>query len=156
MGSINGVEEKELGFFGKWKRGIEAITPLQQTTVSLIGTVWVLVGIFVGLYATFTTEVWWLFIILLGSLLLSSMSFLGMLQRYFALKKVDELMKGGDSVMLNNKGQVHPVAIVMGIIGAVLGWIMTGMMDSGIIVRIIGTVLAGAGGFLISNVIGNA
>lgn len=80
-------------FFKRWKGGIEAITPIQQSKISLMGNVLVLVGVITGLITTSLLRVWWLFIILLGSLLLTSMGFLGTIQKYFALKKINEMMK---------------------------------------------------------------
>jgi len=85
-------------FFERWKEGIQKITPLQQTKISLQGVLLVLVGVIIGLISTFMTAVWWLFIVLIGSLFLTSVNLIGTLQRYFALKKLDEefkAMKGG-------------------------------------------------------------
>ena len=80
-------------FFKRWKGGIEAITPLQQAKVSLMGNVLVLVGVVTGLITTFSLKVWWLFIILCGSLLLTSMGFLATIQKYFALQKMNDMLK---------------------------------------------------------------
>ena len=85
-------------FFARWKEGIQKVTPLQQTKISLQGVVMVLVGVIIGLISTFMTAVWWLFIILLGSLFLTSVNLIGTSQRYFALKQLDadfKAMKGG-------------------------------------------------------------
>ncbi len=85
-------------FFERWKEGIQKITPLQQTKISLQGVLLVLVGVIIGLISTFMTAVWWLFIVLIGSLFLTIVNLIGTLQRYFALKKLDEefkAMKGG-------------------------------------------------------------
>ena len=80
-------------FFKRWGEGIQKITPFQQIKVSLIGSIFVLVGIIIGVITTAITKTWWLLIILFGSLFLSGMSFIGTLQKYFALKKIDELIK---------------------------------------------------------------
>ena len=85
-------------FFERWKEGIQKITPLQQTKISLQGVLLVLVGVIIGLISTFMTAVWWLFIVLIGSLFLTSVNLIGTLQRYFALKQLDadfKAMKGG-------------------------------------------------------------
>ena len=85
-------------FFSRWKQGIQSITPLQQTKISLQGVVMVLVGVIIGLISTFMTGVWWLFIVLIGSLFLTTVNLIGTLQRYFALKNLDSefsMMKGG-------------------------------------------------------------
>ena len=58
----------------------------------------VLVGVIIGLISTFMTGVWWLFIVLIGSLFLTTVNLIGTLQRYFALKNLDSefsMMKGG-------------------------------------------------------------
>jgi len=80
-------------FFQRWKEGIEKITPLQQTRISLMGNFLVIVGVLIGLYTTFKLGVWWLFIVLCGSLLLTSMGLLGILQKYFVLKRLNKLME---------------------------------------------------------------
>ena len=69
------------------------ITPLQQTKISLIGGCFVLIGVVIGLITTFITKTWWLFIILFGSLFLSGISFIGMIQRYWALDKINKQLK---------------------------------------------------------------
>ena len=83
-------------FFSKWKQGIEEITPYQQVKISIIGAVLVLIGVIIGLVTMIVTKTWWLFIILLGSLLLVSLNFLGIIQKYWALKKINEMMKEND------------------------------------------------------------
>lgn len=80
-------------FFSRWKGGVEKITPLQQIKVSIIGSVLVLIGIIIGIITTLTTKTWWLVIILLGSLFVTGIGFIGTLQRYFALKRIDDLIK---------------------------------------------------------------
>jgi len=80
-------------FFQRWKQGIQAVTPLQQTFISLIGNILVLIGVIVGLITTFLLGVWWLFIVLLGSLFLSSMGLLANLQKYIAFKDLQRRMK---------------------------------------------------------------
>ena len=80
-------------FFQRWKQGIQAVTPLQQTFISLIDNILVLIGVIVGLITTFLLGVWWLFIVLLGSLFLSSMGLLANLQKYIAFKDLQRRMK---------------------------------------------------------------
>ena len=87
----NEVSGKE--FLERWKGGMQSITPLQQTWLSLLSFQFVLVGIIIGLVVMSMNKVWWVVIILIGSLFLSLISFLGMLQKYWALKKVEQKMK---------------------------------------------------------------
>ena len=82
-------------FFSRWKKGMQEVTPMQQTKISLIGNVFVLIGIVFGITMMIINQVWWLLVILTGSFLLAGMGTLGNLQRYFALQKINELMKGG-------------------------------------------------------------
>jgi hypothetical protein len=80
-------------FMARWKKGIEGITPLQQSKSSLMGSVIVLVGIFWGMVVTFFAQIWWLFVILLGSLIVSLTALLGTYQKYSSFKKIDNLIK---------------------------------------------------------------
>ena len=80
-------------FFKQWGEGIQKITPLQQIKVSLVGSMFVIVGIIIGIVTTAISKSWWLLVILCGSLLVTGIGFVGSLQRYFALKKIDDLIK---------------------------------------------------------------
>lgn len=84
-------------FLLRWKAGILAITPLQQAKISLVGSFFILGGILIGLYTTFVLHTWWLFVILLGSLVVSAVSTLGILQKYHAYKTLEDVMKGGQN-----------------------------------------------------------
>lgn len=84
-------------FFKRWKQGIQAVTPYQQSKINLIGNILIVIGVVFGLVTTFLLKVWWLFIILLGSLFLTSMGFLGNLQKYYVLKKINQQMKGEEN-----------------------------------------------------------
>ncbi len=80
-------------FFKRWGEGIKKVTPLQQTKISFIGSWFVIVGVLIGLVTTLLLKTWWLFIILLGSLLITGISLLGMWQKYSALKIIDIELK---------------------------------------------------------------
>lgn len=86
-------------FFKQWKKGIEAITPLQMTKLNLMGATIMILGILIGLYTTWITGTRWLFIILIGSGFLITVSFIGMIQKYWVLKELYKHLKGG----LNNE-----------------------------------------------------
>jgi len=81
-------------FFRRWGQGIQQITPMQQVKISLIGNVLIIIGVLIGLYATATSKVWWLFVILCGSFFLTMIGLLGNLQKYFALSKLNKEMGG--------------------------------------------------------------
>ena len=86
---------KEEGFFTKWKKGIQEITPEQSSKINFVGIAFVFIGIFIGLAVTWKNEVYWLFLVLVGSLFLSTVNLIGMLQRYFQIidfnKKLQEV-----------------------------------------------------------------
>ena len=80
--------------FGKrWKDGIANATPLQQTKVMIWGFIPIFAGIIWGIIMTAMARTYWMTTILAGSLPITSVQFLGTLQKYRALKKIDELMK---------------------------------------------------------------
>ena len=82
-------------FFKRWKGGIQQITPLQQQKINIIGSVFVVCGVIIGIITSFMLKLWWLFIILLGSLLLTGISFISILQKYFVFNELNKQMKGG-------------------------------------------------------------
>jgi ABC-type multidrug transport system permease subunit len=82
-------------FFKKWGEGIQSITPFQQLKISLIGIFFILAGVLTGLITTFILKTWWLFIILIGSFIITSVSLLSSIQKYSALKKINKLVEGG-------------------------------------------------------------
>lgn len=73
-------------FFKRWGEGIQMITPLQLTFQQLIGQTIVLFGIVIGLYVTFVNKQWWIFVILIGSLIVAGTSMIGVIQKYKILK----------------------------------------------------------------------
>ena len=75
-------------FMRRWKEGIQKVTPFQQIKINLVGNVLVVIGVIIGLITSSMLGIWWLFIILLGSLFLTSMGLLGNIQKYFALQKI--------------------------------------------------------------------
>lgn len=87
---------KELGgkeFFSRWKKGIEGITPLQQVRSSMTGSWIVLGGMIAGLIVNGYYGIWWLFTILIGSLLIFGMSFIATYQKYLALKRIEDMIR---------------------------------------------------------------
>lgn len=85
------------GEFGRrWKKGIEAVTPMQQVKIQLMGQLVVLFGIIWGLILSAYLEMGWLFLIMLGSFFVSGVGMLGTYQRFLALLKIEEMVKGGN------------------------------------------------------------
>jgi hypothetical protein len=84
-------------FFKRWGKGIEGITALQQTRTQMLGTWIVISGMLGGIIINFLIRLkdvwWWLEIILFGSLIITSMSMVGIYQKFKILKRVDNTMK---------------------------------------------------------------
>jgi hypothetical protein len=80
-------------FMERFKAGIEKATPLQQAKAMFPGYFIVLAGIVFGLVTTFLLKTWWLFVILIGSLVISFVQLLGAYQKYLMLKRVDNMFK---------------------------------------------------------------
>ncbi|KKM66098.1 hypothetical protein LCGC14_1484670 [marine sediment metagenome] len=85
-------------FFERWKKGIQMVTPLQQiriqirsTKISLIGVVG---GIGISIYKF--EQLWWVLLILLGVLGVTSMQLLGMVQKRNILENIEKLNKEVD------------------------------------------------------------
>ncbi len=79
-------------FIGKWKKGIEGITPLQKIKTQITATRISLLGIFLGLIITSIAykQLWWIAIILLGALINTGVQYLGLAQQRNILLKHEE------------------------------------------------------------------
>ena len=89
----NKLTRKE--FMQRWKQGIQMVTPLQQiriqirsTKISLIGVVG---GIVISIYKF--EQLWWVLLILLGVLGVTSMQLLGMVQKRNIFENIEKLNK---------------------------------------------------------------
>lgn len=78
----------------RFKAGVKAATPLQLAKIELSGQFLILIGILIGIYATFTSRTWWLLIILIGSLIVTSTGLFARLQRFKLLKDASKLLGG--------------------------------------------------------------
>ena len=74
----------------QWKEGIVNLSALQQVKSQLPGYVLILIGVTIGLIVAYISRTWWLFIIFLGGGWIQIISFLGILQKYLMLKKLDD------------------------------------------------------------------
>lgn len=84
-------------FLGRWKEGVEGITPLQQTRSSIMG-IWIVMagiisGISVNALIRMENQWWWIEVILLGSLILTVMQMIGLFQKYWKFKAVENEWK---------------------------------------------------------------
>jgi len=81
-------------FFKSWKKGINGITPYQTAKSQVLGNIIVLVGIISGIVINVLVRMenqWiWVTIVLSGSLILTLMSQVGYLQKYWRLKIIKE------------------------------------------------------------------
>jgi len=80
-------------FFQRWKQGMQEVTPLQQCQVNQLGFITIFIGVIWGIIFSIYLKQWWLSIILIGSLIVSSTSFLANWQKKNILKKIDKEMK---------------------------------------------------------------
>jgi hypothetical protein len=80
-------------FLKRWKRGMEGITALQQTKTSLWSMIPIFAGVIWGIAITWIGGVRWLTLILSGSFIISTVSLLGMLQKYWRLQEIDKAQK---------------------------------------------------------------
>lgn len=91
-------------FFKKWGKGIQAITAYQQAKINLIGNVFIISGVLLGLYFSFTLRLWWLFLILTGSLFITSMGFLANIQKFLILRKIEMEVKKNEPKSTSRNG----------------------------------------------------
>ena len=79
-------------FIGRWKEGIEEITPIQKIKTQLTGTRISLTGIFLGICVTLYgwENLWWVAIILVGAFITTGVSYLGIVQQRDSLLKHEE------------------------------------------------------------------
>ena len=89
----NGEQLTFKQFLGRWKSGVEGITPLQQTKTSLWGFPLIYGGTITGIVIMIIRREWWLLAILCGSLPILTMQFVSILQKYFRQKKIQDTMK---------------------------------------------------------------
>lgn len=79
-------------FFSRWKSGIMDLTPLQQTKTTLWSTIPIFGGLGWGIVVSAIGGTYWLSLILVFSLPITGMQFIGGLQKYRRLKAVEENM----------------------------------------------------------------
>jgi hypothetical protein len=78
---------KELG------KGVQGITPLQQTITTLWSFLSVIAGLVWGITITFLGRTYWLSLVLVGSLPITLMQVVSNYQKYKRLKEIDKQMK---------------------------------------------------------------
>ena len=77
-------------FMKRWRKGIEGISPVQQSLTSLWGFPLILGGMMTGIVINLLNHVWWLCLILVGGFPPTLMSLVSLWQRYQSQKKAQE------------------------------------------------------------------
>lgn len=80
-------------FFRQWKKGMQEVTPLQQCMTIQFGHIVTFIGIIWGVIFSIRIGYWWMAVILLGSLIVLGVQYLGNWQKKNILKQMDKLMK---------------------------------------------------------------
>ncbi len=83
-------------FMERWKQGIQKVTPLQQIKIQVRSTKLSLIGIVAGIGVSIwkIENLWWVLLILLGVLGVTSMQLVGMIQKRNILEKIEEIKRG--------------------------------------------------------------
>lgn len=93
----DGTELTFKQFMSRWRIGVEGITALQQSKTQLMGTWITITGIIAGIVINALIRLenmwWWIEIILVGSLILTGIQFIGTYQKYRIHKRVEKEMK---------------------------------------------------------------
>lgn len=80
-------------FFRRIAESSSRMTPTQQDKSRITGEVFILVGIILGIYMTFKAKTWWLVLILLGSLIVTGVTFLSSISQFQIHRRQNEIMK---------------------------------------------------------------
>lgn len=96
MGLKKTVKElRRLGlkqFLKQWAKGVEGITPLQQTVTTLWSFLPILCGIVWGIVVSVMGKTYWLSLVLLGSIPITTIQIISTWQKYKAQKLIQEVM----------------------------------------------------------------
>ena len=87
-------------FISRWKEGIEGITPSQRIKTQLNGTRIILLGLLLGLVASFIAikNMWWVMIILSGALINTGVQYLGLRQQVKAFEEIEKHMVSAEEI----------------------------------------------------------
>lgn len=103
------IDGKE--FWSRWKAGINAVTPLEQTRSQLVFSWITIIGVLCGIIVSIISvkNLWWLLIILIAALGNSIVGVIGIYQKYSLLlqhkKLMDEAIKGALSPGKESEGE---------------------------------------------------
>lgn len=99
----NKIGAKEFG--SRFIKGVQGITPLQQTRVSIISFFPLFAGLFWGIIVTFFGKTYWLCLILTASIPITLMNFVSTIQKYYSQKKAQEAYKQAMEDFNKKKGK---------------------------------------------------
>lgn len=93
----NGIKLTPKQFLERWKKGMQGVTPLQQTLLQVRSTWIMVIGILAGIFISIIgfKTLWWLLIILIGALGNTSVQLLGLVQKKNLLKQLEYNLQGG-------------------------------------------------------------
>lgn len=77
-------------FMERWKKGMQEITPLQQTQAQMIGYIPIIIGTIWGIIASYLSHQYWLVTVLIGSIILVMVGLLGTYQKYLLFVKMEK------------------------------------------------------------------
>ena len=91
-------------FMGRWKSGIEGITPQQKLSAQINGARITLLGLILGLIVSIIGwhNLWWVAIVLIGGLITQGIQYLGLIQQKLIFKKIEEQLKDPEEKDLPN------------------------------------------------------
>lgn len=89
-------------FFSQWKKGMQDVTPYQQTVVTQFGHIISAIGVIWGIIFSIRLGYYWMMVILIGGLVVLSVQYLGNWQKKALLKQIDSVMNRSENISLMN------------------------------------------------------
>lgn len=77
-------------FFKEWKQGMERVSPLQQSYITLFGLIISIIGIIWGIIFSLRIAYYWMSVILIGGLIVAGVQYLGTWQKKTILKNMED------------------------------------------------------------------
>ena len=96
------IDAKE--FAQRFSQGVQNVSPVQQARVSMFGQTIIFFGVLFGLIVNVYAHLWWLVVILSGSLLVVSVATLGAYQKLKVLKNMENSFEKIEEVTEGKEG----------------------------------------------------